>query len=62
MQEQKSHLRTFGEDDKLEVKSGRFGPYLAYDGTNYRLPKAMHAKAAELTYEECMDIINKSKK
>ena len=62
MQEQKSHLRTFGEDDKLEVKSGRFGPYLAYDGTNYRLPKAMHAKAAELTYEECMEIINKSKK
>ena len=62
MQEQKSHLRTFGEDDKLEVKSGRFGPYLAYKGTNYRLPKAMHAKAAELTYEECMDIINKSKK
>ena len=62
MQEQKSHLRTFGEDDKLEVKSGRFGPYLAYDGTNYRLPKAMHAKAAELTYEVCMDIINKSKK
>ena len=62
MQEQKSHLRTFGEDEKLEVKSGRFGPYLAYDGTNYRLPKAMHAKAAELTYEECMEIINKSKK
>ena len=55
-------LNEFGEDDKLEVKSGRFGPYLAYDGTNYRLPKAMHAKAAELTYEECMDIINKSKK
>ena len=62
MQEQKSHLQTFSEDEKLEVKSGRFGPYLAYDGTNYRLPKALHAKAAELTYEECMDIINKSKK
>ena len=61
-QEQKSHLRTFSEDAKLEVKSGRFGPYLAYDGKNYRLPKAMHAKAAELTFEECMDVINKSKK
>ena len=62
LQEQKSHLRTFSEDEKLEVKNGRFGPYLAYDGKNYRLPKAMHAKAAELTFAECMDVINKSKK
>ena len=61
-QEQKSHLKAFAEDPKLEVKSGRYGPYLSYDGTNYRLPKAMHAKAAELTLEECMEVINKSKK
>ena len=61
-QEQKSHLKAFAEEPKLEVKSGRYGPYLSYDGTNYRLPKAMHAKAAELTLEECMEVINKSKK
>ena len=61
-QEQKSHLKSFVEDSRLEVKSGRFGPYLAYEGKNYRLPKSMHAKAAELTFEECMDVINKSKK
>ena len=53
------HMRVFTEDDKLEVLNGRFGPYLCYDGKNYRLPKAMHEKAAELTYEECMAIINK---
>jgi DNA topoisomerase-1 len=29
-----------------------------YDGKNYRLPKSMHEKAAELTYEECMKVIN----
>ena len=61
-QEQKSHLKAFAKEPKLEVKSGRYGPYLSYDGTNYRLPKAMHAKAAELTLEECMEVINKSKK
>ena len=61
-QEQKSHLKAFAEEPKLEVKSGRYGPYLSYDGTNYRLPKAMHAKAAELTLEECMEVITKSKK
>ncbi len=57
--EQKRHLKTFDEDPKLEVMNGRYGPYIAYDGKNYRLPKAMHEKAAELTYEECMKIVNK---
>ena len=53
------HLKIFTEDEKLEVLNGRYGPYLAYDGKNYRLPKAMHERAAELTYDECMAIINK---
>ena len=35
-------------------------PYLAYDGKNYRLPKALHDKAAELTYSQCMEIVNKA--
>ena len=58
-QEAQKHIKTFDEDDKLEVLNGRFGPYLAYDGKNYRLPKAMHERAKELTYDECMKIINK---
>ena len=53
------HIKRFREDGKLEVLKGRFGPYLAYDGKNYRLPKNMHDKAAELTYDDCMNIINK---
>ena len=59
-EEQQRHLKTFEEDAKLEVMNGRYGPYLAYDGKNYRLPKALHEKAATLTYEECMEIINKA--
>ena len=40
------------------IANGRYGPYLAYDGKNYRLPKNLHEKAADLTLQECMDIIN----
>ncbi len=56
-QEAQRHLKIFDEDEKLEVLNGRYGPYICYDGTNYRLPKALHAKAAELTYEECMKVV-----
>ena len=51
-QETKKHLKIFLEDTKLEVLNGRYGPYLAYDGKNYRLPKSMHEKAKDLTYDE----------
>ena len=61
-QEQQRHIKTFGEDAKLEVMNGRYGPYIAYDGKNYRMPKAMHERAAELTYEECMALVNAPKK
>ena len=57
-QDNQKHLKIFLEDPKLEVLNGRYGPYLAYDGKNYRLPRAMHEKATQLTYEECMKVIN----
>ncbi|MCR5130353.1 MAG: type I DNA topoisomerase [Prevotella sp.] len=58
-EDQQRHLKSFSEDPKLEVLNGRYGPYIAYDGKNYRLPKAMHARAAELTFEEAMKIVKK---
>ncbi len=61
-QEEKRHLKTFTEDSKLEVIDGRYGPYISYDGKNFRLPKNLHQRAAALTYEECMTIINTSVK
>ncbi len=57
-QEKQRHIKKFNEDAKLEVLNGRYGPYLAYDGKNYRLPKALHEKVAELTYDECMAVVN----
>ena len=55
--EEQRHLKKFDEDPKLEVLNGRYGPYIVYDGANYRIPRDLHEKAAELTYEQCMDII-----
>ena len=57
-EEKERHLKKFEEDAKVEVLNGRYGPYIAYDGKNFRLPKNLHERAAELTYEECMEIIN----
>lgn len=57
-QEKERHIKTFAEDANLEVLNGRYGPYIAYDGKNYRMPKDKHEHAAELTFEECMDIVN----
>ena len=57
-QEKKRHIKTFSEDAELEVMNGRYGPYISYQGKNYRIPKAQHDRAAELTYEECMNIVN----
>ena len=53
-------LRTFEEEKDLLIKQGPYGAYIAYKGKNYRLPKG--AKVEELTHEQCLDIIAKSKK
>lgn len=57
LQEAQRHLKTFEEDAKMEVMNGRYGPYVAYGGKNYRMPKALYDKASELTYEQCLDIV-----
>ena len=56
--ESQKHLKAFDAEGKLQILNGRYGPYIAYDGKNYRLPKALHPRAAELTYDECMKIVN----
>ena len=58
--EQKRHLKSFDEDEKLELLNGKYGPYIAYDGKNYRLPKNKMENVEALTYEECMTIIKEA--
>ena len=50
--EQKRHIKTFEEDNKLELLNGRYGPYIAFDGKNYRIPKAKQENVESLSYEE----------
>ncbi len=50
-------IKTFNEEPELQVLNGRFGPYICYKKSNYKLAK--NIKPAELTLEECMQIINK---
>ncbi len=56
----KEPIRTYDEEPKLQVLNGRYGPYIAFDGKNYRIPKGETPE--ELTLERCREIIAKSKK
>ncbi len=53
-------LRTFTEDAAMVIKSGVYGPYIAFNGKNYRLPRG--TKVENLSYSDCQKIIAKAKK
>ncbi|MBR6805093.1 MAG: type I DNA topoisomerase [Bacteroidaceae bacterium] len=48
-------IKSFDQEPEMQVLNGRFGPYIAYKGKNYKLPKS--ATPAELTLEECLEIV-----
>ena len=60
-QEAQRHIKTFEEDANMEILNGRYGPYIAYEGKNYRIPKNMHDKVATMTYDECLKLVNGGK-
>lgn len=55
--EAKKLLQTFTEDAELQVLNGRWGAYISYKGTNYKIPKK-YRDAGELSYATCMEIVN----
>jgi len=56
--EEKSLLKTFAEDAELQIRDGRFGPYMKYKGGNYKLPKDVDPQS--LSYEDCMKIVSEA--
>lgn len=48
-------IKTFEEEPGLEILNGRYGPYIAFNKKNYRIPKTK--EAASLTLEEVREII-----
>ncbi len=55
--ESKKTIKTFDEEPGLQILNGRYGPYIAFNKTNYKLPRTVSDPAA-LTLEECREIIN----
>lgn len=51
-------IRVYEAED-IQVLNGRWGPYIAHGGTNYKIPKTLLAKreAASLTLEELRTLI-----
>lgn len=49
------HIKKFSEEPELEILNGRYGPYIAYQGKNYKIPKEFVPK--EMTLEACMELI-----
>ena len=54
--ETKKVVKTFAEDEDLQILNGRYGIYIAYKKSNYKIPKTVK-NPAELTLEECKEII-----
>ena len=53
--EARRHLKRFPEEPELEILSGRFGPYICYKGSNYKIPKDIEPQ--DLTLEACLKLV-----
>lgn len=55
--ESKKVVKTFDDEPDLQILNGRYGVYISYKKSNYKIPKTVTDPSA-LTLAECMEIIN----
>ena len=55
--ESKKVVKVFDDEPDLQILNGRYGVYISYKKSNYKIPKTISDPAA-LTLAECMEIIN----
>ncbi len=53
--DRKKQVKTFTKDKDLQILKGRYGPYISYKKSNYRIPKGKEAE--KLTLKDCYEII-----
>lgn len=53
-------IKVFDEDGDLQVLNGRWGPYLKKGKDNFKIPKNRHEDAAAISYEEAVEMMEKS--
>ena len=53
--EAERHVKKFEEEPELEILNGRYGPYISYKGSNYKIPKDIIPK--DLDLQSCMALI-----
>ena len=56
--EAEKHLKSFKEDAEMQILNGRYGPYIVYKGSNYKIPRTVK-EPKELSYEQCLEIVEK---
>ncbi|SNS15359.1 DNA topoisomerase I [Belliella buryatensis] len=49
------HIKTFEENEDIQILNGRWGPYIKFGKNNFKIPK--EKEAADLSYAETIEII-----
>lgn len=57
-QERERIIKTFAENEGLQILNGRFGPYITLDKENYKIAKGTDPHT--LSFEDCMAIIKEA--
>ena len=53
--DQERVIKSFREEPGLDILNGRYGPYVSFNGVNYRIPKG--TEPISLTLEDCRKIM-----